>query len=114
MTRGRSLVALSAAVLTIGIAAPAGAQTKPLPTKEPPAAAAGAEPKPRPSTGSARADGKAAGRKVVRLEELRVEGRIQKPQALILMPRASVAPAEPDRTESFLSKVKDATQKDPF
>jgi hypothetical protein len=51
---------------------------------------------------------------VVRLEELRVEGRIQKPQALMLMPRASVAPAEPDRTESFLSKVKDATQKDPF
>jgi len=110
MSRGRSLVALSVAVLTIGVAARAGAQTAPLPRKGQQPATVGA----RPSTASGRAEGKPAGRKVVRLEEMRVEGRIQKPQALMLMPRASVASGDADRNESFLPKVKDATQKDPF
>jgi hypothetical protein len=112
MTRGRSLVALSVAVLTIGVAAPAGAQTAKLPRKTQAPAAAPATA--RPPTGAARAEKKASGRKVVRLEEMRVEGRIQKPQAMMLMPRASVASGDTDRNESFLSKVKDATQKDPF
>jgi hypothetical protein len=116
MTRVRFLVTLSAAVLTIGVAAPAAAQTAPLPkktqkTQKKPAAAAAPA---RPPTSPGRADKKTAGRKVVRLEEMRVEGRIQKPQALMLMPRASVASGDTDRAESFLPMVKDATQQEPF
>lgn len=86
---GRLLVALSAAVLTI-FAVPARAQSA--------------------------ADKKkaAAPRKILRLEEMKVEGRIQKPQAMFLMPRATLNYGDLDRTEPFLPKVKRAVEKDPF
>ncbi len=105
MTGRRLLVALSAAVLTIGVAGPAYAQSRQAPAKsgrgsQAPAQAAG--------------ERKPAGRKVLRLEEMRVEGRVQKPQALFLMPRAKVDSGEQDRAESFLSKATAAAQKDPF
>jgi hypothetical protein len=80
------LVALSAAVLTI-FAPPAGAQS---------------------------ADKKEAPRKILRLEEMKVEGRIQKPQAMFLMPRANLNYGELDRSEPFLPKVKKAVEKEPF
>jgi hypothetical protein len=117
----RLLVALSAAVLTIGVASPAAAQSKakaPRKAKEvpaEPAATASGEKAGSKTDAGARAEGKAGPRKVVRLEEMRVEGRVQKPQALFLMPRASVNSGEqPDRSESFLSEAKDAVTKDPF
>ena len=89
MTGFRALVALSAAVLTI-FAVPAHAQSA--------------------------ADKKkaAAPRKILRLEEMKVEGRIQKPQAMFLMPRATLNYGDLDRTEPFLPKVKRAVEKDPF
>jgi hypothetical protein len=87
----RALVAVSAAVLTIVLASPARAQTAPDPKNK-----------------------KAAPRKILRLEEMKVEGRIQKPQAMFLMPRANLNSGELDRSEPFLSKVVQATQKAPF
>ena len=87
----RARVGLFAAVLTIGLAAPARAQTAPDPKAK-----------------------KAAPRKVLRLEELKVEGRIQKPQAMFLMPRANLNIGELDRYEPFLPKVTQAVQKAPF
>jgi hypothetical protein len=88
MTKFRVLVALSAAVLTI-FAASAQAQ-------------------------SAADKKKAAPRKILRLEEMKVEGRIQKPQAMFLMPRATLNYGDLDRSESFLPKVTRAVEKDPF
>jgi hypothetical protein len=102
MNGRRLLVALSAAVLTIGMASPAHAQSKAAPRKS-----AQAQAKPR-------VENKPGQRKVLRLEEMRVEGRVQKPQALFLMPRAGVSSGEQDRNESFLPKTKDALAKDPF
>ena len=90
MRSGLSLVALFAGVLTITGPSPAGAQS---------------------------ADGqkkKAASRKVIHVEELKVEGRIQKPQAMFLMPRANLNYGDLDRSEPFLPKVKSAVEKDPF
>jgi hypothetical protein len=89
MTKVRALVALSAAVLTI-FAMPARAQSA--------------------------ADKKklAAPRKILRLEEMKVEGRIQKPQAMFLMPRATLNYGDLDRSEPFLPKVKRAVEKEPF
>lgn len=89
MTRTRVLVALSAAVLTI-FAVPARAQSA--------------------------ADKKkaVAPRKILRLEEMKVEGRIQKPQAMFLMPRATLNTGDLDRAEPFLPKVKRAVEKEPF
>jgi len=85
------LVAVSAAVLTIVMAVPARAQTAPDPKAK-----------------------KVAPRKILRLEEMKVEGRIQKPQAMFLMPRANLNYGELDRSEPFLSKVTQAVQKAPF
>ena len=89
--RGRRLVALVAAVLTIVVGAPARAQTAP--------------------EGKAKA---VAPRKVLRLEEMRIEGRIQKPQAMFLMPRATMTFGELDRVEPVLPKVVQTVQKPPF
>ncbi|HET6440056.1 MAG TPA: hypothetical protein VFG59_18465 [Anaeromyxobacter sp.] len=104
MTGRRLLVALSTAVLTIGLGSETLAQSRAADKKgretQSPALPAG-EKKPAP-------------RKVLRLEEMRVEGRVQKPQALFLMPRANVNSGEQDRSESFLSKTKEAVEKDPF
>jgi len=88
MTKVRVLVALSAAVLTI-FAVPARAQ-------------------------SAADKKKAAPRKILRLEEMKVEGRIQKPQAMFLMPRATLNYGDLDRSEPFLPKVTRAVEKEPF
>jgi hypothetical protein len=87
----RALVAVSAAVLTILAAAPVRAQ----------------------AAGEAK-DKKATPRKVLRLEEMKVEGRVYKPQAMYLMPRANLNIGELDRSESFLPKVTQAVQKAPF
>ena len=88
MTSLRALVALSAAMLTI-IALPARAQ-------------------------SAADKKKQAPRKILRLEEMKVEGRIQKPQAMFLMPRANLNYGDLDRIEPLLPKVTRAVEKDPF
>ena len=88
MTILRVLVALSAAMLTIS-AVPARAQ-------------------------SAADKKKQAPRKILRLEEMKVEGRIQKPQAMFLMPRASMSYGDLDRQEPFLPKVTRAVEKEPF
>ncbi len=84
----RILVALSAAMLTI-LAVPARAQ-------------------------NAADKKKAAPRKILRLEEMKVEGRIQKPQAMFLMPRANLNYGDLDRSESVLPKVTRAVEKEPF
>jgi hypothetical protein len=84
----RILVALSAAMLTI-IAVPARGQ-------------------------SAVDKKKQAPRKILRLEEMKVEGRIQKPQAMFLMPRANLNYGELDRADPLLPKVTRAVEKDPF
>ena len=92
MTPRRLLVALVATVLTM------------------------AAPFPARSQGQAEAPGtkkKAAPRKVLRLEEMKVEGRIQKPQATFLMPRATLDHGHRDRPQSFLPKVGEATEKEP-
>jgi hypothetical protein len=88
MTSLRALVALSAAMLTI-FAGPARAQ-------------------------SAADKKKQAPRKILRLEEMKVEGRIQKPQAMFLMPRANLNYGDLDRIEPLLPKVTRAVEKDPF
>ena len=88
MTVPRALVALAAAMLTI-VAVPARAQ-------------------------SAADKKKQAPRKILRLEEMKVEGRIQKPQAMFLMPRANLNYGELDRSEPLLPKVTKVVQKDPF
>jgi hypothetical protein len=88
VTVSRILVALSAAMLTI-FASSAWAQ-------------------------SAEDKKKQAPKKILRLEEMKVEGRIHKPQAMFLMPRANLNYGELDRSEPLLPKVTKAVEKEPF
>jgi hypothetical protein len=67
--------------------------------------------------GSVRGQGaqrkKATPKKILRLEEMKVEGRIQKPQAMFLMPRANLN-YDLERSEPLLPKVVGAVDKGPF
>lgn len=58
--------------------------------------------------------GEAKKKKVIRLETITVEGRIQKPQAFYILQRSNLNFDELERTESFLPKVVRSVDKDPF
>ena len=53
-------------------------------------------------------------KKVIRLDAITVEGRIQKPQAFYILQRSNLTFDELNRTESFLPKVEKSLEKDPF
>lgn len=53
-------------------------------------------------------------RKVIRLDTLTVEGRIQKPQAFYILQRSSLNMEDLNRVESFLPKVEKSVEKEPF
>jgi hypothetical protein len=89
-------VALCGAALTVGLASPGRVEAAPA------------------DKVSAAKDKKGAPTKILRLEEMKVEGRIQKPQAMFLMPRANLNIGELDRSEPFLPKVSKAVTKSPF
>ena len=101
MKRFRILVAVAAVVLTIGTPARAADQKRAKAPSKP--AGQRAAPKAAPP-----------GAKVLRLEEMKVEGRIRKPQAMFLLPRAHLNPGEVDRTEPLLPKVTKAVEREPF
>lgn len=53
-------------------------------------------------------------RRVIRLESITVEGRIQKPEAFYILPRSSLSPEEFNRSESFVPKVLKSVEKEPL
>lgn len=53
-------------------------------------------------------------KKVIRLDALTVEGRIQKPQAFYILQRSTLNFDELNRAESFLPKVEKTVEKDAF
>jgi hypothetical protein len=76
---------------------------------------AGAAPAAREGEARKAAPAKAKGKaKVLKLEELKVEGKIQKPQAMFLMPRANLNVGELDHTESLLPRITAAAEKEPL
>lgn len=72
------------------------------------------------SSGSATSDASTAPstgkkpRKVIRLDAITVEGRIQKPQAFYILPRSNLSFDELSRTETFVPKVVKSVEQDPF
>jgi len=97
----RALPPLSCLVLVWAVlaAAPAHAQATPKAAAKKPAAA-GAQ--------------KAGTRKVIRLDTLTVEGRIQKPEAFYVLPRSNLSFDELQKTESFVPQIEKSAQKEPF
>ncbi len=53
-------------------------------------------------------------KKVIRLDAITVEGRIQKPQAFYILQRSNLNFEELNRSESFIPKVVRSVEKDPF
>jgi hypothetical protein len=63
---------------------------------------------------AARPPARSGGRKVIKLDTLTVEGRIQKPEAFYVLPRSNLSFDELQKTESFVPKIEKSVQKDPF
>ncbi|MGE6757637.1 hypothetical protein D7X96_06775 [Corallococcus interemptor] len=84
-------------LLLLAVARPSWAQD-PASTKK---AADGATPAKKPA-------------KVIRLEAIKVEGRIQKPEAFYFLDRSKPSFDDLNRTESFVPKVVQSVQQDPF
>ncbi|QRN94978.1 hypothetical protein JRI60_38685 [Archangium violaceum] len=53
-------------------------------------------------------------KKVIRLDAITVEGRIQKPQAFYVLPRGNLNFDELNKSESFVPKVVKSVEKEPF
>ncbi|NVJ27375.1 MULTISPECIES: hypothetical protein [Myxococcus] len=66
------------------------------------------------TSSSETAPAKKAPRKVIRLDALTVEGRIQKPQAFYILPRSNLSFDDLNRTESFVPKVEKSVEQEPF
>jgi len=62
--------------------------------------------------GAARAEAKKT--RVLKLDEISVEGRIQKPMAFYILPRSNLNYQGLERNESFLPKVRKSVEQDPF
>ena len=58
--------------------------------------------------------GQASGKKVIRLEEIKIEGRIQKPQAFYILQRSSLNFESLELKQSFVSKIIQSIDKEPF
>jgi hypothetical protein len=53
-------------------------------------------------------------KKVIRLDAITVEGRIQKPQAFYILQRSNLSFDDLNRAESFAPKVVKSVDKEPF
>ncbi len=53
-------------------------------------------------------------RRVIRLEAIKVEGRIQKPQAFYILQRSNLNFEGLELKQSFIPKILDSVEKDPF
>jgi hypothetical protein len=53
-------------------------------------------------------------KKVIRLDAITVEGRIQKPQAFYILQRSNLNFGELNESESFVPKVVTSVEKEPF
>lgn len=51
---------------------------------------------------------------VIRLEELKIEGRVQKPEAFYILPRSNLNYEGLEREQSFLPRVKSTLEKAPL
>ena len=56
----------------------------------------------------------APAKRVLKLDEVTVEGRIQKPQAFFILQRSSMDVAGLEKKESFLPRIQKSCEKDPF
>lgn len=57
---------------------------------------------------------KRGGPKVIRLEEIRIEGRVQKPNAFYILNRSSLGDSASEMRTSFLPEIRRSVRRAPF
>ena len=119
-TRATDIFIRSALALALALAAfaPARATAQaPLPGRTPPAAPAAA-PAPAPAADAApkvKVEKGAGGKKVYRItEEIRIEGKIQKPEAFFFYQKSTINYDWQELKQDFIPKILDSVSHSPF
>jgi len=105
---GLLLMAAVSIPATAGAQAPAPARNPPAPAAPPPPPAAEAPPKVKVEKG-------AGGKKVYRItEEIRIEGKIQKPEAFFFYQKSTINYDWQELKQDFLPRILDSVSRAPF
>jgi len=116
----RSKNSLLALVAVIALAlAPAVARAQAVPTspRTPPAPAAAAPAAPPPADGATKVkvEKGAGGKKIYRItDEIRIEGKIQKPEAFFFYQKSSINYDWQELKQDFIPKILDSVSRSPF
>jgi hypothetical protein len=98
----------------VSIPAPAGAQA-PAPARNPPAPAAPAPPPAAEAAPKVKVEKGAGGKKVYRItEEIRIEGKIQKPEAFFFYQKSTINYDWQELKQDFLPRILDSVSRSPF
>ena len=106
--QGTCMAALIAAVCLLTFSGPAIAQEKP-------AAKPGAAAEEKADAAKVKVERGKGGKKVYRItEEIRIEGKIQKPEAFYVLQKSSINYDWQDLKQDFLPKILDSVTRAPF
>jgi hypothetical protein len=114
MTRARHICSGLLLMAAVSIAATARAQA-PAPTRNPPAPAAPAPPPAAEAAPKVKVEKGAGGKKVYRItEEIRIEGKIQKPEAFFFYQKSTINYDWQELKQDFLPRILDSVSRSPF
>jgi hypothetical protein len=117
--RGNDIFICSALAFALAVVVPgrASAQGAPPPTRTPPAApaAAPAAPPAADAAPKVKVEKGAGGKKVYRItEEIRIEGKIQKPEAFFFYQKSTINYDWQELKQDFIPKILDSVSHSPF
>jgi len=106
----------SGLLLTAAVSIPATASAQaPAPARNPPAAAAPAAPPAAEAAPKVKVEKGAGGKKVYRItEEIRIEGKIQKPEAFFFYQKSTINYDWQELKQDFLPRILDSVSRSPF
>jgi hypothetical protein len=107
-----------ALTLALAVLAPARARAQAAATRTPPAPPAAAAPAQQPAADAAtkvKVEKGAGGKKVYRItEEIRIEGKIQKPEAFFFYQKSTINYDWQELKQDFIPKILDSVSHSPF
>ena len=115
-TRTKDIFVASALALAVLVPVRASAQATPPSNRTPPAAPAPAPPPPAADASpKVKVEKGAGGKKVYRItEEIRIEGKIQKPEAFFFYQKSTINYDWQELKQDFIPKILDSVSKAPF
>ena len=115
-TRTKDIFVASALALAVLVPVRASAQATPPSNRTPPAAPAPAPPPPAADASpKVKVEKGAGGKKVYRItEEIRIEGKIQKPEAFFFYQKSTINYDWQELKQDFIPKIIDSVSRSPF